>query len=423
MCSIAFLLACTSWSSGSRRSTRRMANSHAIPSITISNLTPPTGTKRLPSTDDGRFFTIIDETSKDSDSFDETASSDDNDSVDQSHFSRSCYISSVSSPHIPHMNYSAQSPKFNLSASRFKIVPVETHYKRGRWSAYDFYLPESKQHVLSGNNTNRTLTHPQTPTHNSESTFHLTPPPTKRVAQRPFSTRTAPLATPEPMSTHSLAFEFSDGDSDRENSIPTNENQSTMRRIEVPNATNSEMEDQIKHLANLRENLQQRPRLTPPEIYPLSGRITPSEMLHQYGLERSLSATATPFGTPASDRATLLGSAGMLNTGRTVEGIEPSSGIVSGSSAGNAVGHPLNGTPIVAIDSKIEQAMDLVKTHLMFAVREEVEHLRSRIMELETTVVHLEAENSILREHVPSNVIQSLSLQTNSTQSGTTTMS
>ncbi|CAD5228944.1 unnamed protein product [Bursaphelenchus okinawaensis] len=66
---------------------------------------------------------------------------------------------------------------------------------------------------------------------------------------------------------------------------------------------------------------------------------------------------------------------------------------------------------IVAIDSKIEQAMDLVKTHLMFAVREEVESLRSRIMELETTVVHLEAENSILREHVPQDVLQSLSIQ------------
>uniref|UniRef100_A0A0M3IFJ0 Uncharacterized protein n=1 Tax=Ascaris lumbricoides TaxID=6252 RepID=A0A0M3IFJ0_ASCLU len=40
---------------------------------------------------------------------------------------------------------------------------------------------------------------------------------------------------------------------------------------------------------------------------------------------------------------------------------------------------------MVAIDSKIEQAMDLVKTHLMFAVREEVEVLRAKIIELETT--------------------------------------
>lgn len=44
----------------------------------------------------------------------------------------------------------------------------------------------------------------------------------------------------------------------------------------------------------------------------------------------------------------------------------------------------------MAIDNKIEQAMDLVKSHLMFAVREEVEVLKERI-------AYLEAENAILR--------------------------
>uniref|UniRef100_F1LF37 Protein bunched, class 1/class 3/D/E isoform n=1 Tax=Ascaris suum TaxID=6253 RepID=F1LF37_ASCSU len=67
---------------------------------------------------------------------------------------------------------------------------------------------------------------------------------------------------------------------------------------------------------------------------------------------------------------------------------------------------------MVAIDSKIEQAMDLVKTHLMFAVREEVEVLRAKIIELETTVLQLEAENAILREHVPTEILNKLSLQT-----------
>ncbi|PIC15955.1 hypothetical protein B9Z55_022732 [Caenorhabditis nigoni] len=38
------------------------------------------------------------------------------------------------------------------------------------------------------------------------------------------------------------------------------------------------------------------------------------------------------------------------------------------------------------IDNKIEQAMDLVKTHLMFAVREEVDGLRSKIFDLENHV-------------------------------------
>uniref|UniRef100_W5N7R9 TSC22 domain family protein 3 n=1 Tax=Lepisosteus oculatus TaxID=7918 RepID=W5N7R9_LEPOC len=52
---------------------------------------------------------------------------------------------------------------------------------------------------------------------------------------------------------------------------------------------------------------------------------------------------------------------------------------------------------MIAIDNKIEQAMDLVKTHLMFAVREEVEVLREKIRELSDRNAHLERENELLR--------------------------
>lgn len=55
-------------------------------------------------------------------------------------------------------------------------------------------------------------------------------------------------------------------------------------------------------------------------------------------------------------------------------------------SSSTATGHNGNSPSTVAIDSKIEQAMDLVKSHLMFAVREEVEGLRQKIGELETHV-------------------------------------
>ena len=51
----------------------------------------------------------------------------------------------------------------------------------------------------------------------------------------------------------------------------------------------------------------------------------------------------------------------------------------------------------MAIDNKIEQAMDLVKSHLMFAVREEVEVLKERIAELVERIAYLESENAILR--------------------------
>uniref|UniRef100_A0A669BCD4 TSC22 domain family protein 4 n=1 Tax=Oreochromis niloticus TaxID=8128 RepID=A0A669BCD4_ORENI len=52
---------------------------------------------------------------------------------------------------------------------------------------------------------------------------------------------------------------------------------------------------------------------------------------------------------------------------------------------------------LIAIDNKIEQAMDLVKSHLMLAVREEVELLREQIRELQERNRQLERENHTLR--------------------------
>ncbi|XP_056299140.1 sperm acrosome developmental regulator [Pseudoliparis swirei] len=51
----------------------------------------------------------------------------------------------------------------------------------------------------------------------------------------------------------------------------------------------------------------------------------------------------------------------------------------------------------IAIDNKIEAAMDLVKTHLMLAVREGVELLQEQIRELHEKNQQLEQENHILR--------------------------
>ncbi|KAM9414367.1 TSC22 domain family protein 4 isoform 1-T3 [Pholidichthys leucotaenia] len=52
---------------------------------------------------------------------------------------------------------------------------------------------------------------------------------------------------------------------------------------------------------------------------------------------------------------------------------------------------------LVAIDNKIEQAMDLVKSHLMLAVREEVDLLRDQIRELQERNQQLETENHMLK--------------------------
>lgn len=83
----------------------------------------------------------------------------------------------------------------------------------------------------------------------------------------------------------------------------------------------------------------------------------------------------------------------------------------------------MSGTSAVAIDNKIEQAMDLVKSHLMFAVREEVEVLKEKIAELMDRINQLEAENSILKAHATAEILAQLSQMTtklsmNSTGSG-----
>ncbi|XP_034038176.1 TSC22 domain family protein 3 isoform X2 [Thalassophryne amazonica] len=56
-----------------------------------------------------------------------------------------------------------------------------------------------------------------------------------------------------------------------------------------------------------------------------------------------------------------------------------------------------SGASVVAIDNKIEQAMDLVKNHLMYAVREEVEILKEQIKELAEKNNQLERENYLLK--------------------------
>jgi len=61
-----------------------------------------------------------------------------------------------------------------------------------------------------------------------------------------------------------------------------------------------------------------------------------------------------------------------------------------------------------SIDNRIEQAMDLVKSHLMSAVRSEVEELRDKISKLEETVTLLSRENEVLRANVAPEVLASI---------------
>lgn len=86
----------------------------------------------------------------------------------------------------------------------------------------------------------------------------------------------------------------------------------------------------------------------------------------------------TPIHTPAA-----------LALAQSMFGVGGAFGLVSDESGSS--------NSMIAIDNKIEQAMDLVKAHLMLAVREEVEVLREQIKELVERNAQLERENYILR--------------------------
>ncbi|XP_018532759.1 TSC22 domain family protein 2 isoform X1 [Lates calcarifer] len=78
-----------------------------------------------------------------------------------------------------------------------------------------------------------------------------------------------------------------------------------------------------------------------------------------------------------------------------------------------------SGTNVVAIDNKIEQAMDLVKSHLMYAVREEVEVLKEQIKELYERNSVLERENAVLKSLANSEQLSQLSTQSAASSSAT----
>ncbi|XP_029970319.1 TSC22 domain family protein 2 isoform X2 [Salarias fasciatus] len=78
-----------------------------------------------------------------------------------------------------------------------------------------------------------------------------------------------------------------------------------------------------------------------------------------------------------------------------------------------------SGTNVVAIDNKIEQAMDLVKSHLMYAVREEVEVLKEQIKELLEKNSVLEKENAVLKSLANSEQLSQLSTQSGGSSGAT----
>ncbi|XP_050974839.1 TSC22 domain family protein 1 isoform X1 [Labeo rohita] len=116
-------------------------------------------------------------------------------------------------------------------------------------------------------------------------------------------------------------------------------------------------------------------------------------------------AVSTVMPTAQEDAQLLLQHPALLSQPKPVGGPEGSSGVNAlTASASLLKSLPVDGeedgssgASVVAIDNKIEQAMDLVKSHLMYAVREEVEVLKEQIKELIERNSQLEQENNLLK--------------------------
>nr|CAG4649154.1 EOG090X02EM [Scapholeberis mucronata] len=110
-------------------------------------------------------------------------------------------------------------------------------------------------------------------------------------------------------------------------------------------------------------------------------------------------AASVPWTESRRDETVRLSASVMLHLKLTRLGLcstQPPAASAS-STVANRLRGGASGSSTVAIDNKIEQAMDLVKSHLMFAVREEVEVLKERIDVLLERIAYLESENQILK--------------------------
>ena len=143
----------------------------------------------------------------------------------------------------------------------------------------------------------------------------------------------------------------------------------------------------------------QQPKETPMEVSASpESTVTAAEGAALTAAIEAVAATSAGINTTTSPS-----NVGKVNVGGQTDHVtfidESLAGTASNSIASTApqsVSIPLVSS--VAIDNKIEQAMDLVKSHLMFAVREEVDVLKEKIVELLERIQLLETENAILKQ-------------------------
>uniref|UniRef100_A0A914ZGH1 BACK domain-containing protein n=1 Tax=Parascaris univalens TaxID=6257 RepID=A0A914ZGH1_PARUN len=188
------------------------------------------------------------------------------------------------------------------SGSRFKIVPIETRYNRGRWACWDYYDTEAGKGLRGQQTDLQSLNiHVDNGKSSSAASGHVS------------RSRNEPVT---------FTFDFSD-ESDAEN---------TPLVHKYPEATSDtiihcrcqSIAPQVVPILETTVSGQHeciRRLVASPDFSSTSGgRITPSEMIQNYGLERSLSATHT-------DKAILdlLPGATVLSGTSQVSGTQPQS--------------------------------------------------------------------------------------------------
>ncbi|KAK0405081.1 hypothetical protein QR680_017791 [Steinernema hermaphroditum] len=300
--------------------------------------------KRFASTE-GR-FTIIDERNKGPDSDESSSEASDDEPIMMAPprvvvppSTPKCPSTPVNSPPNA-VDKKAPVCKMPTSNSRFKIVPVESHYKRGRWHCHDFYDEGSKKVATEANGVKPVTL---TPSNKNAVT------PMSSTLAAPSRLNSSANAPPTPQRQPvTFAFDLSDNESDRENSTPTN-----FARSHSPPAPPLSPRFQTATLnvaaAEKKKSSESGNPPPPPTVTPvvtpaptpintpmttartprpnllgthtasdigsissINGRISPSDLISNYGLERSLSVasytdksildllpgTVPPAGTP-----------------------------------------------------------------------------------------------------------------------------
>lgn len=156
----------------------------------------------------------------------------------------------------------------------------------------------------------------------------------------------------------------------------------------------------------------------PPKVVPVP------TVFEQNQVPQSVSVPAVDSKTPANNVYTNPQFDAAGNSLTALENAEtPAEPVTESSGEGNSENpdDPSKTNPVVnAIDNKIEQAMDLVKSHLMYTVREEVEVLKEKIAELMEKIQQLESENNFLRSQIPKGQPPAAPLSTSTTTTTTT---